>query len=76
MKVNDKVIVVTGAGGGIGKELVLNLLKKGAHVAGLDMNKERLEDTLKASENNKNLSIHICDITSQEMIQKAFDEII
>jgi len=32
MKVKNRVIVVTGAGGGIGKELVLNLLKKGAHL--------------------------------------------
>ena len=33
MKVLNKVIVVTGASGGIGRELVLQLLEKGARVA-------------------------------------------
>ncbi|MBR3717758.1 MAG: SDR family NAD(P)-dependent oxidoreductase [Bacteroidaceae bacterium] len=38
MKVKDKVILVTGAGGGMGRELVLNLIKKGARVVALDLN--------------------------------------
>ena len=33
MKVRNKAIVVTGGGNGIGRELVLNLLSKGARVA-------------------------------------------
>ncbi|HWJ79609.1 MAG TPA: SDR family NAD(P)-dependent oxidoreductase, partial [Niallia sp.] len=47
MKVSDKVLVVTGAGGGIGRELVLNLLSKGASVAAVDISKEALEETVK-----------------------------
>ncbi|MEC1525970.1 SDR family NAD(P)-dependent oxidoreductase [Neobacillus niacini] len=35
MKVSNKVIVVTGAGGGIGRELVRQLLEKGARVAAI-----------------------------------------
>jgi NAD(P)-dependent dehydrogenase (short-subunit alcohol dehydrogenase family) len=45
MKVNDKVIVVTGAGSGIGRELVLCLLSKGARVAGVDLAPKSLEET-------------------------------
>jgi len=52
MLVKDKVIVVTGAGGGVGRELVLNLLAKGASVAAIDINKERLEETAKIANNN------------------------
>jgi NAD(P)-dependent dehydrogenase (short-subunit alcohol dehydrogenase family) len=36
MKVTGKVIVVTGAGVGIGRELALELLERGAHVALVD----------------------------------------
>ena len=45
MRVNDKVILVTGAGSGIGRELALLLLSKGARVAGVDINAETLEQT-------------------------------
>ncbi len=76
MKVRNKVIVVTGAGGGIGRELILNLLAKGATVAAIDINKERLEETAKIAENKKKLSIHICDISKQEMVSQVAKEII
>ena len=47
MKVRDKVVVVTGAGNGIGRELVLRLLSQGARVAGVDLNPDTLEQTAK-----------------------------
>ena len=43
MKIFNKVIVVTGAGGGIGQELVKQLLEKGARVAAI-IHKSGLED--------------------------------
>jgi len=45
MKVQNKVILVTGAGSGIGRELVLRLLSKGARVAGADVVPRSLEET-------------------------------
>jgi NAD(P)-dependent dehydrogenase (short-subunit alcohol dehydrogenase family) len=45
MKVDGKVIVVTGAGSGIGRELSLLLLSKGASVAGVDLNAAALTET-------------------------------
>lgn len=33
MKVKNKVIVITGGGNGLGRELVLNILKRGGKVA-------------------------------------------
>lgn len=45
MKVRNKVNVVTGAGSGIGRELTLHLLSKGASIAGVDVNPAALEET-------------------------------
>ncbi len=45
MKIQSKVIVVTGAGSGIGRELAFHLLSKGALVAGVDINPAALEVT-------------------------------
>jgi NAD(P)-dependent dehydrogenase (short-subunit alcohol dehydrogenase family) len=45
MKIQSKVIVLTGAGSGIGRELALHLLSKGARVAGIDVNPAALEET-------------------------------
>ena len=45
MKVRDKVMVVTGAGSGIGRELALFLLSMGARVAGVDLNSKSLGET-------------------------------
>jgi NAD(P)-dependent dehydrogenase (short-subunit alcohol dehydrogenase family) len=45
MKVQGKVIVVTGAGSGMGRELSLQLIRRGAIVAAVDMRAETLEET-------------------------------
>ena len=45
MKVEGKVIVLTGAGSGIGRELALKLLAKGAQIAGVDVNAVSIAET-------------------------------
>lgn len=45
MKVADKVVVVTGGGSGIGRELVLELLARGATVAAVDVRADGLVET-------------------------------
>lgn len=47
MKVQNKTIVVTGAGAGMGREICLQLLRKGANVAGIDLNSDALVETQK-----------------------------
>ncbi len=74
MKVKDKTIVVTGGGNGIGRELVLNLLEKGAHVAAVDINEKALEETVQlAGDRSGKLSTHVLDITDKKDVE-AFPE--
>ena len=42
MQIKDKVFVVTGGGNGIAREVVLQLLAKGARVAALDLSEQGL----------------------------------
>lgn len=75
MDFKDKKVIVTGAGGGIGRELVLQLLNKGAYVAALDINEKELNITNEKSGNSDHLSLFVVDITdfnSLEDFKKEF----
>lgn len=77
MKVMDKVIVVTGGGSGIGRELVLNLLSKGARVAAADINQAGLDETVKlAGEKSNRLSTHIVNITELVSVEALPEQVI
>jgi short-subunit dehydrogenase len=76
MNFQDKVIVVTGAGGGVGRQLVLQLLRKGATVAAVDINLKTLEETKAfAEENSARVSIHQADITDKVRVQALAREV-
>jgi short-subunit dehydrogenase len=70
MKVKNKQIVVTGAGGGIGGALVVALLKKGAKVIAVDLRQDNLQQLKqKASKFGDSLSIFTLDITDKASVQ-------
>ncbi len=70
MKTQGKNIVVTGGGNGVGRELVLQLLKKGAVVFAVDINEEALKETITKSGNSKRLFTYVVDISKK---QEVFD---
>lgn len=74
MKFENKVIVVTGAGSGIGKELVLALLEKGAKVAAVDLRQESLDGLKKEVGENENLTIHSLDISDKTAVENFAKE--
>jgi NAD(P)-dependent dehydrogenase (short-subunit alcohol dehydrogenase family) len=47
VKVDGKVMVVTGGGAGIGRQVVLELLRRGARVAAVDLREEGLVETVR-----------------------------
>jgi short-subunit dehydrogenase len=69
MKVQGKTIVVTGGGNGMGREIVLLLLNKGARVAALDINEAALKETASlAGGNQARLSTHVVNITDRDAV--------
>jgi len=69
MRVQDKVFVVTGAGGGIGGQIVSVLLARGAKVVAVDLKEEALQ-ALKQSVDNNNLSVHAVNITDRAAVEQ------
>lgn len=77
MKVQNKVIVVTGAGSGMGREIVLNLLSKGASVAALDMNEKTLQETANlAGDKKEKLAVFVLNVTEKEAVEALPDKVI
>jgi NAD(P)-dependent dehydrogenase (short-subunit alcohol dehydrogenase family) len=75
--------VVTGAGSGVGRAMVLLLASKGWRVALIGRREEALKETMTlANENGSRLLVYPCDISNPEMVEamgkavwKAFGEI-
>jgi len=77
MQILGKVFVVTGGGSGMGRELTLLLLKKGAKVAALDINETTLKETESlAGEFRSNLSLHVANITDREVVMNLPEAVI
>jgi len=77
MKVKNKVVLVTGGGNGMGRELVLNLLSKGASVAAVDINETALQETVElAGDKQDNLSTHIVNITNRAVVAALPEQVI
>ena len=77
MKVRNKVVVVTGGGNGIGRELVLNLLSRGACAAAVDISEPALQETVAlAGANQDRLSTHVVNITDRAAVEALPDQVI
>jgi short-subunit dehydrogenase len=77
MDVLNKVMVVTGGGNGIGRELVLHLLTKGARVAAVDINEAALQATVELAGGYKDrLSTHVVNITDKATVALLPEQVI
>lgn len=75
MKAQGKVIAVTGAGAGMGREATLEFLRRGASgIAAVDIRQESLDETVSlAGSHGKRISTHVVDIADLEQV-KALPE--
>ena len=75
MQIADKVFVVTGGGNGIGREVVLGLLERGARVAAWDLREDSLEETRTLTAHPNRLTLHAADVSDNDAVTRAFAEV-
>ena len=71
-KVANRTAVITGAGGGLGRALALQLAGRQCNVVLLDINEAALQETASlARQRNVRVSMHVVDITDAEQVGLA-----
>ena len=70
----NKIVIVTGAGSGIGRSTALRLDSEGADLLILDKNQDQLSET-KMMLKNKNSSEHVVDISSVSGTKEFFKDL-
>ena len=71
---SDKVMIITGAAGGIGKAVALRAAKEGAKLVLADRKEEMSKETLKEiREITSNVEFLICDLREGENCKKVID---
>lgn len=76
MQIRDSVFVVTGGGNGIGRQVVLELLRRGARVAAVDLRADGLAATGELAGAGDRLSTHALDVTDADAVDALPVEVI
>ena len=72
----QRLAVVTGAARGIGRAIVLELLRQGRKVAGLDLNEGQLAELTKVvSEKDFSVITRVLDITKTDLLTQVLEEL-
>lgn len=71
----DKIVLVTGGGSGIGFSIVKQFLENGAKVIITGRNEEKLQKAIEKLQDAGEVTYQICDIREQEQIQQLADYI-
>ena len=70
MKAAGKVMVVTGAGSGMGRQVVVELLRRGARVAAVDVNEKSLAETVELTHAREgDLASHVVNVTDKAAVE-------
>lgn len=77
MQIANKVFVVTGGGNGIGREVVLALIRRGARVAAVDLNVDGLTETRRlAAAPTGRLTTHVMSVSDRAAVEALPDAVL
>lgn len=76
MEITGKTFVVTGGGNGIGRQVVLEALLRGARVAALDIREESLTGTGNLARAGDRLATFTLDVTDREATVASVDRVV
>lgn len=77
MHIRNKVFVVTGGGNGIGRDVVVQLIARGARVAAVDLRADSLETTRALVPGAKErLSTHTVDVSDRAAVEALVGEVV
>lgn len=76
MKIANRVLVVTGAGSGIGREVTLEALQRGARVAASDINPTTLEETAQLAAAGDRVSTHVLNVADRSAVEALPGDVI
>jgi len=72
-----KSVVITGAGGGLGRELVFRFATAGARVFASDINEEALAKlAIEAGERGLQIDTHVADVTDPQALEALFGVVV
>lgn len=76
MNIQDKVIVVTGGGQGLGRAMAVNLANSGAKLALIDLNEELLQETVALIEDaGSSAKYYLANVTNESEVEQTFNQI-
>lgn len=76
MNLTGKVVVVTGAGQGIGRAIAVSLASAGAHAALIDLNAEALQASCRAcAEQGVPARAYLANVADEAAVRQAFEQI-
>jgi len=79
MKLQDKTIVITGGGQGLGLTMALSFAKDGANIALIDLNEQQLQESAKqvtaAGNDNIQVNYYLANVSKEAEVEETFQQI-
>ena len=76
MNLDNKTIVITGGGQGLGRTMAINFAQSGANIALVDLNEALLQETVALiEENGVTVKYYLANVSNEEEVESTFKQI-